>query len=343
MERLGTRLVRTLVAAVAVLGLVAPLALAQDVLTAEPQTFGLTTGWYRGRETLYYDFGANTSSTEDGSAVIAAPIYALFTSADGELTPVEGQHNVIDVLPGQEGYSDLWQVFQVVVPDDYEADTVRSLAAIQEAGYEMTETDIYVNCPVVPAGSTLTEGGAPLVQGWYQDQEVFYFDFGANPPITAPIFAFITGFDAEENPQFVEGQHNVVDVIPGDPTYSAFWQVNLVQVPDDYEANTIRTAQEVMDSGFEIVEPGLTVNCPILRTSAQVATPQPTATMAATPQPTETPAGLQATPVPTPGEVPPVGAWVPAGPPLGWLWALGGALVAGGAGLALRGRLSRRR
>ena len=72
--------------------------------------------------------------------------------------------------------------------------------------------------------------------------------------------------DEEGNPQFVEGQANVIGVIPGDEGYSDFWAVNLVTVPEDYEANSITSVQGVIDSGYEIAQPGLVVNCPVLRT-----------------------------------------------------------------------------
>lgn len=316
-----------------------------DVLTAPPQTFGLTQGWYMGRETFYYDFGTNTQATEDGEGVVPAPIYVLIRGMqDGQPQPVEGQANIIDVLPGQEGYSDLWQVTFVTVPADYEANAIQSAQAIQEAGYQMTPTDTYVNCPVVPEGSTLTEGGAPLVQGWYQGQEVYYFDFGQNPPMTAPIYALITGFDAQNNPQFVEGQNNIIGVVPGDEGYSAFWNVNLVQVPQDYEANTLQSVEAVMEAGYEIVEPGLLVNCPVLRTAAAQATPaaQMTPTMAAT----ETPAGLQTPGAPTPGAMPGTGAYQPAPSlSLGQMVAyIAGALVVAlGVGLVARAAVVRGR
>ena len=81
---------------------------------------------------------------------------------------------------------------------------------------------------------------------------------------TQPIWAFITGFDAQGNPQFVDGQNNVIDSVPGEPNYTAFWDVRLVVVPEDYVANTIRSAQEVAASGFEVGSPEIVVNCPVV-------------------------------------------------------------------------------
>ncbi len=97
-----------------------------------------------------------------------------------------------------------------------------------------------------------------------------YFDFGPTTDATLHIYAFITGMDAQGNPQFVAGQNNIIDVLPGMPGYSLFWDVHLVKVPADYKANSITSAADVMKSGFEIIEPGLVVNCPVVRTDAEV-------------------------------------------------------------------------
>jgi len=247
----------------------ASLALAQgDVLTAPPKNYELVQGWYQGSKTFYYEFGTNTPATGGGTGINSAPIYVLVTGFDAGGNPqvVEGQHNIVDVIPGEAGYSDLWQVTFVTVPADYQANTIKSADALLEAGYEQTPTETYVNCPIVPAGSTLADEGPELVQGWYKGQEVFYFGFPENRPVTAPIYVLVTGFDAGGNPQPVAGQANIVDVVPGDENYSAFWNVNFVTVPEDYQANSITSAGELLGMGYDIRQTDIVVNCPIIRT-----------------------------------------------------------------------------
>jgi hypothetical protein len=223
----------------------------------------LVTGWYRDNEVKYYDFGANTPLAE-GSSVLTAPIYAFITGMDADGNPmfVDGQHNIVAVKPGDDGYSDLWNVNLVMVDDTYEADSVKAVADVMSGGFDVMETDIFVNCPIVDAGTTL-EGGEALVQGWYNGEEVFYPDFGPNPPVALPIFAFITGMDANGDPMFVDGQHNIIDSIPSDAGYSAFWRVNLVMVDDTYEANTYTSADAVRGAGMETMQTDLVVNCPV--------------------------------------------------------------------------------
>jgi hypothetical protein len=225
--------------------------------------YTLVSGWYKGREVQYYDFGATTPLTE-GSSVLTAPIYAFVTGMDAQGNPhlVEGQHNIVGVVPGDEGYTDLWQVMLVTVGSDYEADSVKSVSGVMSGGFEVTETDMFVNCPVVPEGSTL-EGGEELVQGWYNNEAVFYPDFGANPPVAIPIYAFITGMGADGSPQLVEGQNNIIDAVPGDAAYSAFWRVNLVMAPAGYVANTIKAAEEIREMQYAVEETDMNVNCPV--------------------------------------------------------------------------------
>src|SRR5262245_41609453 len=124
----------------------------------------------------------------DVQSTTPAPIYALFR--EGENQPVEGQLNIVAVIPGRNGYNDFWQVVKVTVPHDYVANTVTSLAEIREAGYRMEATPMLVNCPIVPHGSVarmrLNGGSAELHRGWYRGQVVSYFTFEEHALRVAP-------------------------------------------------------------------------------------------------------------------------------------------------------------
>lgn len=253
--------------------MLAPAALAQsgDVFNSSPRHTGLTQGWFQDRETFYYDFSSNSPALNNGSRVASAPIFVLITGMDaaGNPQPVPGQRNIIDVVPGDPGYSDLWALNCVTVPADYVANTFKSADDVRKSGYPITVPGVFVNCPVVALNSTLSDGPG-ITRGWYKGREVHYFDFGMNPDHTLPIYALITGMDANGHPQFVPGQHNIIDVIPGQPGYSAFWDVNPVVVPAGYKANTLTSAAEVLKSGYQILHPGIVVNCPVVRTAEAV-------------------------------------------------------------------------
>ena len=172
-----------LIALMALLAAPGIAAAAGNVFTDPPKTFPVVQGWYDGRATYYYDFGGNSPAVNNAAAVAPAPIYVFVTGFDAQGNPqaVAGQHNIIDMAPGDAGYSDLWQVNFVTVPSNYVANTVTSLDAIRQGGYAIKTSDMMVNCPVVPLGSSLAEGTPGLTKGWYEGREVDYFDFGAQP------------------------------------------------------------------------------------------------------------------------------------------------------------------
>ncbi len=58
---------------------------------------------------------------------------------------VEGQYNIYDSIPGMEQYSPLWQFNYVVVPSDYEPNTLRSEADCLGSGYPIEKSTIVEN------------------------------------------------------------------------------------------------------------------------------------------------------------------------------------------------------
>lgn len=225
-----------------------------------PDTIPLVEGWFRNESVSYYDYGVQPNVT--------APILAFFY-ADSPDDAVMGQRNVIDTIPGQPGYSDFWRVYKVLVPDDYEANAIRSLADAHAAGYAIEATSIVVNCPVVNPDATLSGSAQEPVVGWYRGQEVYYFDHGARSATngsvvhTAPIYAFFTEDDAP-----VDGQRNVIDVIPGMRGYSDLWQVVRVIVDDAYEANSLQDGRSILEDAalgqVTLETTSIYVNCPVV-------------------------------------------------------------------------------
>lgn len=218
----------------------------------------------------YYNFDMQTTTP--------APIYALFHENGNA---VNGQLNVIDVIPGDAGYNDFWQVVAVTVPNDYEANEATSLADITSAGYDMEEMDVIVNCPVVPEGSTASKrlggGDASLTRGWYKDEVVFYFNFsekdlttasGGSVPVS-PIYVTFninpdedgggpaSGFVTEGNSSQT---HNVVATVPADDSYSPLWVVNAYDNAEFGLVYNLESAATAESKGNNLA----TVNCPVV-------------------------------------------------------------------------------
>jgi len=224
-----------------------------------------------GAPVRYYNF--------DVQSTTPAPIYALFRV--GENRPVEGQLNIVDVIPGEKGYNDFWQVVKVTVPRDYVANAVTSLAEIREAGYRMEATPMLVNCPIVPRGSVarmrLNGGSAELHRGWYRGQVVSYFAFEehalqVSPSGEVPLSLIYVTFTTNPNQPgggppsgFVtepgsEQTHNVVQTLPSEARYSPLWLVN---VYDNTDFPRVRDLPSALRA--KVLGPGVAlVNCPVV-------------------------------------------------------------------------------
>lgn len=225
-----------------------------------------------GTPVRYYNF--------DVQSTTPAPIYVLFRA--GEDRPVAGQLNIVDVIPGDEGYNDFWQIVKVTVPREYVANTVTSLAEIRDAGWRMEVTATLVNCPIVPRGSTarMRLGGesADLHRGWYRGKVVYYFTFeeralattpsaGAVP--VSPIYVAFrinpdqpgggaaSGFAVEQGTQQT---HNVVQTVPRNAEYSPLWLVNVYDRGDFAKVRDLQTVQRARILATAVA----TVNCPIV-------------------------------------------------------------------------------
>lgn len=221
----------------------------------------------RGEHVRYYNF--------DVQPTTPAPIYAFFRAGG---VPVDGQLNVVDVVPGDPRYSDFWQVQKVTVPSSYVPNSVTSLAEITAAGFPIEPTQMLVNCPVVPDGSvaTLRFSGetSSLQSGWYKGMLVKYFSFsekalsGAAVPV-APIFVTFkinpdkagggpgSGFVTEQGSAQT---HNVVTVVPADAGYSPLWSVDVYDNSAFATVANLATAQAAPQLGSGVAN----VNCPIV-------------------------------------------------------------------------------
>jgi hypothetical protein len=230
-----------------------------------------------GEKVTYYNF--------DVLAAAPAPIYVFFPQ--GSSAELAGQLHVVDVVPGDHGYNDFWQVVQVTVPAGYVPNSVTSLAEIQAAGFTTTPTSILVNCPIVPDGSTAqlrytSDESTALTRGWYKGQIVKYFNFAehmlmtssggvptapiyvtfnVNPDPSNPMSGPASGFQTEPSSMQT---HNVVAALPEDASYSPLWMVIAYDHASFASVGNLATAQQ---APVLVPNAGL-VNCPIVAKTA---------------------------------------------------------------------------
>jgi hypothetical protein len=182
-----------------------------------------------------------------------APIWAVTNGA-------QGQRNIVDVAPGEAGYTPLWRVHLVTWKAGADRRVLRSAAQVRraaEAGQvTVRRTSMVVNCPVLGFGQKQTLGFA-------RDRVIAYLDLGpiklAAGNKVAPIWAFTNG--ASE-------QKNVIDVVPGDRGYTPLWRVSMVTWRDGATPRVLRSATEIRAAaaaGDVMIErTGTVVNCPVV-------------------------------------------------------------------------------
>jgi hypothetical protein len=217
----------------------------------------------------YYNF--------DVQPTTPAPIYVPMKGG----APVPGQLNIVDVIPGEAAYNDFWRVIVVTVPASYQANTLTSADAVAASGYALNETDMLVNCPIVPAGSTATlrdagdTSGTGLVRGWYQGKVVHYFTFGEKTTAlsvvgdkvpTSPIYVTFNDDAAGPSSGFkADGvqTHNVTATLPSDTAYSPLWDVT------PYPNASFNTVDDLATATAAAGSVAAMVNCPIVSVAAK--------------------------------------------------------------------------
>jgi hypothetical protein len=230
-----------------------------------------------GQVVQYYNLDVQSSTP--------APIYVLFR--EGSSSSVDGQLNIINLLPGEAGYTDFWQIQKVSVPANYVANSITSLDEIEAKGYTITSTTDLVNCPVVPKGSTASKtfgssAAQSLARGWYKDQVVYYFSFSESPISTnadgkvptLPIYVTFnvnpdstgggpaSGFKTEPNSSQT---HNVISALPKIGGYTPLW---IIDIYDNAYFDSVKDWPTAGAAPLKVSAASL-VNCPVVTVQAK--------------------------------------------------------------------------
>ncbi len=103
--------------------------------------------WFDGK--LVYAISGDQVDVDPAKVKVAQEyqiVYAVDLDEDGrpqaghEPERVEGQYNIYDSVPGMDGYSPLWQFNYVVVPRDYEPNSLRSQGDCVDSGYPIEQS-----------------------------------------------------------------------------------------------------------------------------------------------------------------------------------------------------------
>ncbi len=123
--------------------------------------------------------------------------------------------------------------------------------------------DPYINQTI--ADNDGVEGIVPLLSGFANGAQTRYWDFGESPTFAAPLFALAKRNDAGELELLPH--KTIIDAIPGDPGYSPYWSVLLLEVTDAYDGELITSfaaIEEAQERGLLLAPtlPTFAVNCP---------------------------------------------------------------------------------
>jgi hypothetical protein len=97
------------------------------------------------------EFDADRKAVNNDVAQEYQVVYAVELDERGKLKDgqeperVEGQYNIYDSVPGMPQYSPLWQFNYVVVPRDYEPNSLRSEADCLSSGYRIVKSTVVEN------------------------------------------------------------------------------------------------------------------------------------------------------------------------------------------------------
>lgn len=169
-------------------------------------------------------------------------------------------------------FSPIWELHVVLVAPTYNPANPTML--IDSAGKVLTsplvkaviQTNLFLNCPVVPVGSTVDPGSPPVEPAFFDGRIVNIVRYDIedgefNPQI---LFKFV---DAAGNTlPTPDNPHLVASKAPGDPFYSTIWEVWTVHVPAGQEAAALnmKSGAEIKASGFAIESANIRLDCPVV-------------------------------------------------------------------------------
>jgi hypothetical protein len=225
---------------------------------------GLTQGWFRDRSVMYYDFGILPPG--QAAARVLWPIHGF--DMKGNPVAIRGQRPIFTTLPGMLEYTGVWRLVYVVTADKAQPNVLRDVASadaeVRAKKAYFRETDLLVNLPLVPRGTTLARDSTQGMLGWFEGRDVQFFDFGSAVLAPVPMWRFARGKDASGQPNVLSDQNSIVDSIPVSPTYPDLWEIRYVSVDTAYVANSLKSAAALRAANLSIGEIESIRNLPIV-------------------------------------------------------------------------------
>ncbi len=121
-----------------------------DLTYTNPFKQKIERAWYKGQFVFAIEGEVMHLSGKDEvkSAKEYQPVYDVELNDNGwrkSHKPVKGQYNIYASIPGDKDYSAVWKFYYVIVPKDYEPNSLRSEQDCLDSGYEIRVSNYYQN------------------------------------------------------------------------------------------------------------------------------------------------------------------------------------------------------
>ena len=140
---------------------------------------------YEKRTGLWYMRGGvnalNPNPRNDADKKVPYAVRVRDYLVDGARGTADYQRPIVDVLQHVATYSGLWEVYEVIAPDDYQPDAVKSMGTLQKginSGYfSVNRTSRVINCPVVDDRTYVTPSALyyglprPRIELWFRTKQ----------------------------------------------------------------------------------------------------------------------------------------------------------------------------
>ncbi|CAG8480281.1 6419_t:CDS:2 [Cetraspora pellucida] len=227
--------------------------IAGDPYALQNMTYSTDSGYYNNIPVKIYGFDAYKTTTALAISRVN-PIYVFLQNPNGNIDNAM-QPSIVDLIPGDDGYSDLKRI-NIVTGSTNSSGDITSYDDLTKLGnsVEIVQTDTYYNLPVVGFSATLeTPSDGPEMFGYYKGVRVRFFNFGINPAgnATAPIYHVTSS-----NGTIIAA---LPGTIPGFRNYSGIWNIYTISANDT--GVPITSLSQV--SNLEQVFSGTVSNCPV--------------------------------------------------------------------------------
>ncbi|MBI2892149.1 MAG: hypothetical protein HYY06_01255 [Deltaproteobacteria bacterium] len=227
-------------------------------------------GMYDRQRVEAYDFGPVEVDAQGKPPV--NPMYVLYDESGSPLLELsedqeklEGQGAIVETLLDRPDYSPFWEIVQVTAPAGYQNEDIKSLETLERAGFEMNETGVVVNCPMVEEAAVLARGLSerarplPRLPLWFRRLKAFCFlvdrgwevlqdpkgglglplDLAARDVVYPVLDLFGEHVVAKDNRLF--------GALPGDPEYSPLVRVLETPIDDEFAYGDIDAFADAVD------------------------------------------------------------------------------------------------